>query len=639
MSKERSKIAQRLAWATATNSSHKKMLGASLADTTLPSAGEKTSHKNTQGASAAETTQTSAKCLQVKKSAPKVWVTRGSPIMITKRNMGTCFTRDQWTDDKETQSVWNEAFECSQTRIDPQASNNNAGLFVHPISKRLYFAFRTAATHFASQHTEVWALSRAEDEEEWSFEFKIAVKNDLREPDFFFAGTTLFFSIFEAQSPEKEYTETNSLPEFLPKTLWVTELTNADTGKWSSVRVYGRPHEVVWQVTHNDYDHDDHATYRSSYIGGHYEFGIGGYDPRAAIDVFLMKSTDGHTWTPAVPGENVGWNAILDLKTQKQGHSTSGIDAGVVYHGGASEMGFAFHPVSGDIYGVLRNDDGDPNSRWGSRVVYYNKKVGKWTAHPEGRSDPWIHMSPRMFATDEHLWLAARRDMEQPFDYIRDTWREWLPFGMQQLDINAKFSTNPHTTSISWIDPDTKQLVFVRDFHGCGDTGFPSIVKIGPEKYLIINYSNGLDEACKKMSWIEGQTDEQGTLLYVVEISFKKVANGAPLEETVGGKSACECQDHVPFCSYGEPEMINGGFEYYHLALMILPVLVLLCCCAYRFCCRKSHDDDDEKAENPNKNPCFCCTMFVLSIALICALQLCYMGVSLNGQTSTLVSR
>jgi len=56
------------------------------------------------------------------------------------------------------------------------------------------------------------------------------------------------------------------------------------------------------------------------------------------------------------------------------------------------------------------------------------------------------------------------------------------------------------------------------DMPGDGDTAFPSIIRIGPHKYLVANYSSPLNHP--DWSWIEGQTSSEGTQIYFIEIEF-----------------------------------------------------------------------------------------------------------------------
>ena len=48
-----------------------------------------------------------------------------------------------------------------------------------------------------------------------------------------------------------------------------------------------------------------------------------------------------------------------------------------------------------------------------------------------------------------------------------------------------------------------------------------SIVPMGNHTYLILNYSNPLDE-CEDWPWIWGQVSPGGTLIYGITVAFEK---------------------------------------------------------------------------------------------------------------------
>lgn len=73
--------------------------------------------------------------------------------------------------------------------------------------------------------------------------------------------------------------------------------------------------EVLWQVNY------ENATYHAtSYAGNHYTINLG------EVDVRFNTSTDGLTWTPIDP------------------------DQSIVYHGGISEVGWAYD-LEGNVWG------------------------------------------------------------------------------------------------------------------------------------------------------------------------------------------------------------------------------------------------------------------------------------------------
>jgi hypothetical protein len=56
------------------------------------------------------------------------------------------------------------------------------------------------------------------------------------------------------------------------------------------------------------------------------------------------------------------------------------------------------------------------------------------------------------------------------------------------------------------------------DLPGCGDNAFPSVRRIDANSFLMANYTSPLDEP--NISWIDGQTHDEGTQLYLLTLTF-----------------------------------------------------------------------------------------------------------------------
>lgn len=94
--------------------------------------------------------------------------------------------------------------------------------------------------------------------------------------------------------------------------------------------------------------------------------------PRAWVQVFFNTTTDGVHWTPVNTSQ------------------------GFVYSGGVSEVGWTFD-LAGNLWAVLRNEDGD-DSGWGSRIAFaQSTSLGDWALFPGNVSDEYIYESPRAF--------------------------------------------------------------------------------------------------------------------------------------------------------------------------------------------------------------------------------------------------
>lgn len=217
--------------------------------------------------------------------------------------------------------------------------------------------------------------------------------------------------------------------------------------------------------------------------------GLGG------INLYLNKTTDGVNWEPVDSDHEA-----------------------VVTDGGTSEVGWNFD-LMGNIWGVLRNEDGD-GSGWGSRIIHADAATpGVWE-FTEDQSDPTIYESPRMFRHGNDLFLVARTDPSGKF-WNKSPLRFNIFDPLYHLIDLAAYSLRNHGVAIWRMNPETAKLDHVLDLPGCGDTAFPSIIRTGKHTYRIANYSSPLDK-CKNWSWIRGQTSSQGTQIYMVDLEFEQ---------------------------------------------------------------------------------------------------------------------
>jgi len=153
-------------------------------------------------------------------------------------------------------------------------------------------------------------------------------------------------------------------------------------------------------------------------------------------------------------------------------------------------------------------------------------------------SDPEIYESPRMFRHSKDIYLVARTDDLGSFYVERPNWPDSdLGRASHHLLDLGLYSTRPHGTALYRLaidesideDPDNPKLIRILDLPGCGDTAFPSILRISQHKYRIVNYSSPWMEIdnnrkerrkCEEWSWVKGQTSDLGTLLYYVDVEF-----------------------------------------------------------------------------------------------------------------------
>ncbi len=342
-------------------------------------------------------------------------------------------------------------------------SNNNVAIRFH--DGRLFLAWRTNETHFASANARIFVVSSADQGVTWDFEHEVAIGADVREPALISIGGSLILQYFEAG--------TNPIA-FEPKAMWHTVRTGP--GAFSAPATFGLPGEVPWDVKVRG-----GRAWMTSYRGDHYSLGAG------TIDVLFQVSTDGLSWQPVDPARPV------------------------VYQGGVSEVGFELDET-GELWAVTRNEDGDATG-FGSHVATAPAAdLAHWTF--PATSDPERYDSPEMFRHGDDLYLVARRDLGGPFDLGLT----FLPFEALRVANLAAYSLRAKTTTLYKIDRATRAVVPIVDLPGNGDTAFPSICRTGEHTFLLANYTSPLGNPDR--TWISGQVHPDGTQIYLLTITF-----------------------------------------------------------------------------------------------------------------------
>jgi len=187
-----------------------------------------------------------------------------------------------------------------------------------------------------------------------------------------------------------------------------------------------------------------------------------------------------------------------------------------VTNSGGSEIGWMFD-LEGNVWGVIRNEDGDA-SGWGSRIFRADAATpGKWEfTSDESAVD--IYESPRMFRFGNELYLVARTDPKGHF-WNKDAPQSRLPRWVDHYVDLGLYSLRPHSTAIWHVNTETKKLDKVLDLPGCGDTAFPSIMRMNKTKFRIANYSSPF-EKCENWPWIRGQLSPRGTQIHFIDVDF-----------------------------------------------------------------------------------------------------------------------
>jgi hypothetical protein len=346
-------------------------------------------------------------------------------------------------------------------------SNNNVSIAMH--QGRLFMAWRSAATHFASKRTQMFIMSSGDLGKTWQAEKTIALGTDVREPFLISVNGKLIFQFFEAGKNPLKFQ-----PRYMMRTI------RDANGVWSEIETWGTPGEIPWELKERN-----GVVYMTSYIGNHYSAG------KSVIDVHFSQSTDGINWQPVNPAKPN------------------------IYQGGVSEVGFEF-TKSGDLFSVMRNEDGD-NSGFGSLVgTSTNWGAGDWQF--PAQSNPNRYDSPRMFRHNDDLYLVARRDIGGPF-MSHDP--KFIPFSIKKWWNLIRYSLRPKRTALYKINQTKKSVEWLMDLPSAGDTAFPSIVQLDADHFMVANYSSPVIDTA--FSWLHGQVSRFGTGVYLLTISFKSV--------------------------------------------------------------------------------------------------------------------
>lgn len=346
--------------------------------------------------------------------------------------------------------------------ISPGASNNNVAITFH--EGRLFMAWRSSQTHFASTKSAMHVISSSDFGSTWTHELTVKLGTDVREPTLLSYGGRLIFKFFEGG--------TNPLA-FEPKAIWMTE--RYGLGKWTDLKIGGEKSEVPWEVKVRD-----GVAYMTSYTGNHYEV-----TKASSVKIHFKKSTDGENWTSVNP------------------------DVPNIYVGGCSETAFEFLQ-DGSIAGVSRNEDGD-DTGFGSQIgVSQDPFRNGWSFLK--KSDPERYDSPRMFRHGKDLYLVARRDLGGPFD---GGWG-FLPLVIRRIAFLAHYSLTPKRTALYRVDPVNRRVIHFVDLPSAGDTAFPSVTRLSANAFLVANYTSPLNMS--DASWIQGQISPRGTQIYLQTI-------------------------------------------------------------------------------------------------------------------------
>lgn len=338
-----------------------------------------------------------------------------------------------------------------------QTSNNN--LDVIRFEGRVYLAFRTGPSHFASPEVRMHLVS-SEDEITWRHERSYVRSTDLREPRFLEVGGSLFLYLAELGA---------NPGDFEPMGTLVSE-RSAD-GSWADpVALPELANAIAWR-TRTETIEGTPTHFMLAYYGGEmiYDFLE---EPMIRVD--LLTTIDGRTWTAFDPA-----------------HRT-------LYVGGASETDFSVG-AGGELVGVMRNEAGDAVSGFGSRVCHAMPgALAEWSCV----SDPRKFDSPLMFFHDGEHYLVGRRNVTETGNY--DLMTDERTHLRRALANQIAYRNAPKRCALWRYVPEEEGFGFVLDLPSRGDTCFPGRLDgARPDEIVIYNYTS--DPEGPDVAWGVGQ--------------------------------------------------------------------------------------------------------------------------------------
>ncbi len=333
-----------------------------------------------------------------------------------------------------------------------QDANNN--LSIARFDGRLFLAWRTAPSHFASEQTEMLVASTT-DEVTWRFEGRFALGRDVREPQLVPTDDGLWFYFARLGT---------TVVDFEPGGVVRTRYNGP--GDWTELEAFGPPDLVAWRID----TLSDGRFHLFGYTGGAAEYGT----TYAPIEVHWLASDDGVNWV-----------------------NGSGADTDVVLSGGGSETS-AQLMADGSLVAVVRSEEGDPDGTgFGSLICTAPADdLGTWTCDQDDRK----YDSPLLLRHGDDLWLIGRRQVEYDGRFDLGMPRDWA---INHLDYLARYSGTPKRCSVWSVDGATRSVSLAFDLPSLGDTCFPDAVEDGDDAFLVYNYSN--DPGGPEMTWLQGQ--------------------------------------------------------------------------------------------------------------------------------------
>lgn len=336
--------------------------------------------------------------------------------------------------------------------IDVQNANNNLHVVRHT-DGRVYLAWRTAPTHFASERVVVNVASST-DEVNWRREATLSLGTDLREPQLLSLNGKLHLYVSKLGKNAFDFEPAG-----------VQRSTRAENGAWSALTPLNLPGHIAWSVRA-----EGSRAMMSAYSGGENMYAIF----PSPLRVRLLMSTDGIRWSP------------LNQRV------------GPLYEGGASETDFAT-TGSGRFLTVMRNEGGDETG-FGSIVC---ERSAPSDQTPVCQSDPKKFDSPRLFRFKSETYLLARRNLTKSGVFDQPT-RLFNRGPLRRAVNQLEYIVERKRCSLWRYLEKERRFAFEIDLPSRGDTCFASVIEgKDPSEMIVYDYSSAIDGP--DVPWTVGQ--------------------------------------------------------------------------------------------------------------------------------------
>ena len=350
-------------------------------------------------------------------------------------------------------------------------SNNNLDLARHD-DGRIYFAFRSAPTHFAHPACRFYVMASDDDGENWQLEAKIKRGRDMREPRLLSWNGRLFLYFFEAG---------RTTWKFEPNGIFACE--RRPDGMWTEPVEISPPGYVVWRTKVVN-----GVPYMTAYSGGANQYA----NTDEELGVELLTTTDGYRWTPV--------NSARPA----------------VYRGGGSECDFEIAD-DGTLYAVIRNEGGGDG--YGSLICRAPADdITDWRC----RLNPRKYDSPLVFKHADEIYILGRRHLRGNGHY--DQRWPFLSAPRKRFAYQILYWLSRKRTSLWRINKETLRVKRIFDLPSRGDTCFPALVPLNERQYLVYNYSSPLEGPDK--FWFWGQVTQ--TRIYSQVLTFDQPRSQEP---------------------------------------------------------------------------------------------------------------